>query len=84
MKNLLESCFYFISGHGRGWAFSPNDLASRFSRPREVTQKKPKTPPKGIKKPITAEEMQAALIELIPIERRDDIAVIVLDLTRMK
>lgn len=32
MKNLSESSFYFISGHGRGWAFSPSDLAGRFSR----------------------------------------------------
>lgn len=32
MKNISESCFYFIAGHGRGWAFSPSDLAGRFSR----------------------------------------------------
>lgn len=32
MKNLIESCFYFISGHGRGWAFSPSDLTPRYSR----------------------------------------------------
>lgn len=32
MKTLIESCFYFIIGHGRGWAFSSNDLLSRFSR----------------------------------------------------
>lgn len=51
---------------------------------REVTQKKPKTPPKGTKMPTTALEMQAALVTLIPIERRDDIAVVVLDLTRSK
>ena len=32
MKNINESCFYFIAGHGRGWAFSPSDLVGRFSR----------------------------------------------------
>ena len=32
MKNISESCFYFIAGHGRGWAFSPSDLAGRFTR----------------------------------------------------
>lgn len=32
MKSISESCFYFIAGHGRGWAFSPSDLAGRFSR----------------------------------------------------
>ena len=32
MKNISESIFYFISGHGKGWAFSSNDLAGRFSR----------------------------------------------------
>jgi len=32
MKNISETCFYFIAGHGRGWAFSPSDLAGRFSR----------------------------------------------------
>ncbi|MDP1550935.1 MAG: DUF6088 family protein, partial [Nitrosomonas sp.] len=32
MKNISESCFYFIAGHGKGWAFSPSDLAGRFSR----------------------------------------------------
>lgn len=32
MKNLYESCFYFIAGHGRGWAFSSSDLTERFSR----------------------------------------------------
>lgn len=32
MKSLIESCFYFISGHGRGWAFSSSDLLARFSR----------------------------------------------------
>ena len=32
MKNLIESCFYFIYGHGRGWAFSSSDLLARFSR----------------------------------------------------
>lgn len=32
MKNISESIFYFISGHGRGWAFSSTDLAGRFAR----------------------------------------------------
>jgi hypothetical protein len=32
MNNLIETCFYFISGHGRGWAFSSSDLLGRFSR----------------------------------------------------
>ncbi len=32
MKNISESIFYIISGHGRGWAFSSSDLVERFSR----------------------------------------------------
>ena len=32
MKNISESIFYFIAGHGRGWAFSSSDLAERFAR----------------------------------------------------
>lgn len=32
MKNLSESIFYFVAGHGRGWAFSSSDLAERFAR----------------------------------------------------
>ena len=32
MKSLIESCFYFIAGHGRGWAFSSSDLLGRYSR----------------------------------------------------
>lgn len=32
MKNLIESMFYYISGHGRGWVFSQNDMTARFSR----------------------------------------------------
>ncbi|MGF1575144.1 MAG: DUF6088 family protein [Cyanophyceae cyanobacterium] len=32
MKNLIESCYYFIAGHGRGWAFSSSDLLSHFNR----------------------------------------------------
>ena len=32
MKNIAESIFYFIAGHGRGWAFSSSDLAGRFAR----------------------------------------------------
>ncbi len=29
---LYDSVFYFISGHGRGWAFSSNDLMKKFDR----------------------------------------------------
>jgi len=29
---LHEKVFHFISGHGRGWAFSSNDLAHKFTR----------------------------------------------------
>ena len=29
---LYDSVFYFISGHGRGWAFSSNDLIKKFER----------------------------------------------------
>lgn len=29
---LYKKVFYFISGHGRGWAFSSNDLAHKFTR----------------------------------------------------
>jgi hypothetical protein len=29
---LYEKVFYFMSGHGRGWAFSSNDLAHKFTR----------------------------------------------------
>jgi len=32
VKNVSESIFYFIAGHGRGWAFSSSDLAGRFAR----------------------------------------------------
>jgi hypothetical protein len=32
VKNISESVFYFIAGHGRGWAFSSSDLAGRFAR----------------------------------------------------
>lgn len=32
MKNINKSIFYFIAGHGRGWAFSSSDLSSRFAR----------------------------------------------------
>lgn len=32
MKTLIETCFYYIAGHGRGWAFSSSDLLGRFSR----------------------------------------------------
>lgn len=37
MNNLLESIFYYISGHGRGWAFSSSDLLSRCSRQQADT-----------------------------------------------
>lgn len=29
---LYEKVFYFISGHGRGWAFSSSDLMKKFDR----------------------------------------------------
>ncbi len=29
---FYEKVFYFISGHGRGWAFSSNDLIKKFDR----------------------------------------------------
>ncbi|MEA2018807.1 MAG: DUF6088 family protein [Campylobacterota bacterium] len=29
---LYEKVYYFISGHGRGWAFSSNDLIHKFNR----------------------------------------------------
>jgi len=29
---LYEKVFYFISGHGRGWAFSSRDLMEKFTR----------------------------------------------------
>ncbi len=29
---LEDTMFYFIAGHGRGWAFSSSDLLERFSR----------------------------------------------------
>ena len=32
MNRLYLSAFYCISGHGRGWAFSANDLLEKFSR----------------------------------------------------
>ena len=32
MNSLHDNAFYFISGHGRGWAFSANDLLKKFSR----------------------------------------------------
>ena len=35
---LYEKVFYFISGHGRGWAFSSNDLAQKFTR-QEIDKK---------------------------------------------
>ena len=32
MYSLYDNAFYFISGHGRGWAFSSSDLLKKFSR----------------------------------------------------
>ncbi len=32
MKTLMDRAFYFIAGHGRGWAFSSKDLLGKFSR----------------------------------------------------
>ena len=29
---LYDKVFYFISGHGRGWVFSSNDLINKFTR----------------------------------------------------
>lgn len=29
---LYDKVFFFISGHGRGWAFSPTDLIKKFDR----------------------------------------------------
>ena len=26
MKSLVDTAFYFIAGHGRGWAFSSSDI----------------------------------------------------------
>jgi len=32
LQKLIDRAFYFISGHGRGWAFSSRDLLEKFSR----------------------------------------------------
>ena len=32
MSDLYNKAFYFIVGHGRGWAFSSSDLMQKFSR----------------------------------------------------
>lgn len=32
MESLNNKALYFIAGHGRGWAFSSNDLMEKFSR----------------------------------------------------
>ena len=32
MTKLVDKAFYFIVGHGRGWAFSSHDLLEKFSR----------------------------------------------------
>ena len=29
---LYDIVFYFVSGHGRGWAFSSTDLIKKFER----------------------------------------------------
>lgn len=44
--------------------------------------KRLKLPPNGVPKPESAHDMQLALQSLLPIERRADIAIVVLDLTR--
>lgn len=36
-ENALNRCFFFISGHGRGWAFSSKDLMGRWSRQQADT-----------------------------------------------
>jgi|APSaa5957512622_1039677.scaffolds.fasta_scaffold46681_2 hypothetical protein len=52
--------------------------------PNVVAGKKLKLPPqeKGISKPQTAQDMRARLEELLPLYRRGDIAIVVLDVTR--
>ena len=32
MSKLYDKAFYFIVGHGRGWAFSSSDMMTKFSR----------------------------------------------------
>ncbi len=32
MYSLYDNAFHFISGHGRGWAFSSSDLLKKFNR----------------------------------------------------
>lgn len=32
MNNIVESGFFFIAGHGRGWSFSSRDLMQKFTR----------------------------------------------------
>ncbi len=32
MSKLYDKAFYFIAGHGRGWAFSSSDMMTKFSR----------------------------------------------------
>ena len=32
MYSLYDNAFHFISGHGRGWAFSSSDLLKKYSR----------------------------------------------------
>lgn len=41
-----------------------------------------KGPPKGVGRPTSAEEMLLLLKSALPTDRRDDIAIVVLDLTR--
>ncbi len=32
MYSLYNNAFHFISGHGRGWAFSSSDLLKKYTR----------------------------------------------------
>jgi len=36
MKNIIESIYYFICGHGRGWAFSSSDLLNDYDKMQEM------------------------------------------------
>lgn len=46
------------------------------------TGRRIKSPPTGIAKPSTSDEMRRSLVDLIPAHRRSDLEVVVLDLTR--
>jgi hypothetical protein len=50
--------------------------------PGAPESRKLKGPPKGTKRPTTPEDLKAALIGTIPEHRRNDLSVVVLDLTR--